>query len=955
MGYSGHRRPTFWRAIALAGTSALTLTLLQSGMVSAQSPSDGAGGGRIVRERTVHVRQLPPARGHDVAHAAAPAFHHAPPIPERPAVPARATARGALRLTTASVASPSIASTSTATAVASSSLPAAAASASSPTAATTADPVSPTATVEDLTHFDGLSQNGKTPSDVTMAVGPTQVLEMVNIAGAVYDKAGNQQGATFGLGTFWGANATFPTPTDPKALYDAESGHFFASILLFDPCNPAPPPTGSGCTTSQNSDVRLAISGGTTADTWTIYDVESNTSNTLFDQPKLGVNSDKLVMTWNDYDLSGNFIGNELIVIQKAGVLGLNSSVPATFFGRDTSRFNIMPAPSLSPTTTEFAMFHNATSSNIGVLSITGVPGVSTVSFTENDFGIGSVTEPPAAAQPAGGDPSITTNDDRLGTSAWDNDHLWGSFNEQCTPPNDTTTRACLRFVSVDTGAMSLGTNFSLGFTGGDLYFAGVTLDSGDNLFAGFTASSSTLFATTVAIGVPGGNFQPVTVGDFYRTGTQAFVCGCGFVDNTTTPQERWGDYSGAARDPADTSDAWVSDQFGGIANPAGGWGTALARVTLSAPVVTGISPASETELTTCPALVTISGEEFVPGGSSVMFGSTPSPSVSVTSPESIVAVAPGLPRGTVDVTVSTTDGTSATSPADLFTYLPDTTPPVTTAIASPPPNAAGWNNSLVTVTLTASDETCGSGAASITYSATGAQAIAPTTVIGSFATIIFSVDGTTTLTYQATDNAGNVEAPNSLTIRIDTIPPSIAIGSPTSTIYGLHQTVLASYACADSGSGIASCLGTVPNGSPIDTSSLGTKVFTVQATDVAGNASSASVSYTVAYDICLLYDPTVSHHSGSTVPIKLEVCDANGVDLSSASITVHATLITPGNITPSSSANRGNNFTFDPTLGTSGGYIYLLKSTGLASGSYVVHFTVSGDSTDHTAGFVIS
>ena len=58
-----------------------------------------------------------------------------------------------------------------------------------------------------------------------------------------------------------------------------------------------------------------------------------------------------------------------------------------------------------------------------------------------------------------------------------------------------------------------------------------------------------------------------------------------------------------------------------------------------------------------------------------------------------------------------------------------------------------------------------------------------------------------------------------------------------------------ASYSCTDDagGSGVASCTGTVPNGSPIDTSTLGQHPFTVDAQDNAGNPASTTVHYTVA------------------------------------------------------------------------------------------------------------
>jgi hypothetical protein len=47
--------------------------------------------------------------------------------------------------------------------------------------------------------------------------------------------------------------------------------------------------------------------------------------------------------------------------------------------------------------------------------------------------------------------------------------------------------------------------------------------------------------------------------------------------------------------------------------------------------------------------------------------------------------------------------------------------------------------------------------------------------------------------------------------------------------------------------------------------------------------------------------------------------------------------------------ANPDNNFRFDSSLESLGGYIFNLKTSGLASGTYGFTFTVTGDPTTHT------
>jgi len=116
-----------------------------------------------------------------------------------------------------------------------------------------------------------------------------------------------------------------------------------------------------------------------------------------------------------------------------------------------------------------------------------------------------------------------------------------------------------------------------------------------------------------------------------------------------------------------------------------------------------------------------------------------------------------------------------------ISTFGTDTTKPSTTATPSPAPNSAGWNNSDVKVHLSATDNEGGWGVKQITYSASGAQTIAIMDVSGSSADINLNAEGTTTLTYYATDKAGNVEAPKTLTLKIDKSDPTVSSVSPTS------------------------------------------------------------------------------------------------------------------------------------------------------------------------------
>jgi hypothetical protein len=137
----------------------------------------------------------------------------------------------------------------------------------------------------------------------------------------------------------------------------------------------------------------------------------------------------------------------------------------------------------------------------------------------------------------------------------------------------------------------------------------------------------------------------------------------------------------------------------------------------------------------------------------------------------------------------------------------PDITPPGTAAGASPSPNAAGWNNTNVTVSLAAHDEANGSGVRQIAYSTSGAQA-GSGIVASDSAEITINAEGETVLAYFATDRAGNVESPRTLTIRIDKTPPAVT-GWPASgcTLWPVnHKLVAVAVVVASDGlSGMAS------------------------------------------------------------------------------------------------------------------------------------------------------
>lgn len=221
-----------------------------------------------------------------------------------------------------------------------------------------------------------------------------------------------------------------------------------------------------------------------------------------------------------------------------------------------------------------------------------------------------------------------------------------------------------------------------------------------------------------------------------------------------------------------------------------------------------------------------------------------------------------------------------------------ESTPPVTTINLSGISGTNGWNISDVQVILVAIDDG-GSGVANTRYRINSGAWI---TYTGPF---IITNEGVSTIEYNSTDNVGNIELVKIQTIKIDKTLPQVTINSPVNgTIYIMNQNLIADWSVNDAISGIGTVMSTYPNGGIINTTSVGTKNFSIHATDSAGNVAKKNVTYYVRYNFGRFLEPVNNDGSsifklGSTVPIKFQLTDANGNYVTSAVATLNISKIT--------------------------------------------------------------
>ncbi|HET7398023.1 MAG TPA: PxKF domain-containing protein [Intrasporangium sp.] len=147
-----------------------------------------------------------------------------------------------------------------------------------------------------------------------------------------------------------------------------------------------------------------------------------------------------------------------------------------------------------------------------------------------------------------------------------------------------------------------------------------------------------------------------------------------------------------------------------------------------------------------------------------------------------------------LSVGASVSDKAGNTTGATVRGIKIDRHDPSTSAVAP-----SGWQNTDVTVTLTADDNL--SGVASTHYAVDGGAASQGTTVT-------VSTEGRHTVAYWSVDKAGNTETAKTVTVLVDKTVPTITGGATTSpNANGWYRgPVTVQFGCADSVSGIASC-----------------------------------------------------------------------------------------------------------------------------------------------------
>jgi hypothetical protein len=561
------------------------------------------------------------------------------------------------------------------------------------------------------TSFDGLSNADNStfsviPPDTEGDVGPSDYVEFVNLAFAIYSKSGTRLYGPADGSTLWagfGGPCEADNDGDPIVQYDPIADRWLFSQFAL-PNYPDGP-------------FYQCIAVSTTSDpTGSYYRYAFTFSDTTMnDYPKFGVWPDGYYMSVVEFDAAGNYAGPGAEVFDRAKMLA-GQPATAVEFDLGSSRNPMLPSD-LDGSTLPPA----GSPDYFGEL----VDNVSTDALHVWAFHVDWTT--PASSTftlrdslvPASFSSNVDLIDEPLGYTAWldpISDRPMYRFayrnlgSHEALVMNhtvDVSGHAGVRWYELrkTTGPWSIFQQGTFSPSSDSRWMGSAAMDGSGDIAVGYSVSSTSVYPSIRYAG----RLASDPTGSLSQ-GEATMTAGTGAE---TDDSGRWGDYSSMSVDPSDDCTFWYTNEYFPATSDRG-WHTRIGHFKFPScgtpppvPTISGFLPSSGPAGTG----VTITGTDLT-GASAVTFHGTSATSFSVDSATQVTATVPaGATTGPIAVT---TAGGTATSASD-FTV---TVPAPTVSSFAPSSGAVG---TVVTVN--------GTNMASASAVSFGGVATAPATV----------------------------------------------------------------------------------------------------------------------------------------------------------------------------------------------------------------------------------
>jgi hypothetical protein len=417
-----------------------------------------------------------------------------------------------------------------------------------------------------------------TPPDPNGAVGPSQFVELINGAFAVYSKTGVLQtrvaDTAFWLGiTNDGSYDVSAELADPRVVYDPNTGRFFATMMTKE------------FTNNRVMVARTNAPGANPAvlSNWTATSFLGRAAK-FADYPSLGIDANAIYIGTN------NFVGAQdqtLTVIPKADLL-LTSPTTANKTSINATNRGWTPHPvrDFAPTKTTGLFFgtelnfQNNTSLIMTTVTGTGGPGATFGGPTNIPVPVYN-HNPIYAAQPDGTF-DLDRLDMRLVNSPYQvGNDIWAVHSIQGKAPF-SISRTALQWYRIDASAGTLLASGMLGDVGGhfDFFNASIAANAAGEVVISFTRSGDSTTGTAGRAGHYA--LTGTTIGTTTTFGSPILLQpgltdGYHFIGGDG---ERWGDYSIVTVDPNDPHTFWLINEFALSSNR---WADNIAALTFTA------------------------------------------------------------------------------------------------------------------------------------------------------------------------------------------------------------------------------------------------------------------------------------------------------------------------------------------------------------------------------------
>lgn len=408
-----------------------------------------------------------------------------------------------------------------------------------------------------------------TNPDMGSDVGPQNYVQFVKRLYAVYDKTTGAVVENGSGNTFWNnagiTNLGGGMVTDPRVVYDRDSGRWFAAAIDLGP-NP--------------NNFLLAVSN--TSDPtrgWKGFQFKGNGTNSLTDFPSLGVDRQGVYLGSNNFNANLTAVG--LVSIPKTDLLLPAPTIAnrATFDRLSFTDRGYSLQPVTNPDSSPGHSAVLATGINGNVLKRFDVinPGGSSPSLSgTTTINVPAFVEPFLAHQPDGTQTLASRIDRRIGSSVFQvGQNIWAAHNVQ------VGAFVGIRWYEIDETTNKLLQSGTISKTHYDYIYPSIAANSFGEVVIGFTATgdaTTRLFPSSFAL--------TGTTMDGITTFGDAILLAAGLDDFHFPGEDRWGDYSSTSVDPNDPHTFWTAVEIALPRTASGGvWGTQISQLTFAAPV----------------------------------------------------------------------------------------------------------------------------------------------------------------------------------------------------------------------------------------------------------------------------------------------------------------------------------------------------------------------------------